>query len=258
MVETPVLKELSFQAKGFLKRHSTTILTSMAASGVVITSVMTAKATTKASKLLEEAEQIKGEELTKSETIKIAGPSYIPAILFGTATISCIFGSHITTKRKQAGLVAAYGYLDQSFKEYKSKVRELYDEDADAQIREEIAKDEYKKTDIQVSSDKQLFYDAYSKRYFESTTTKVQRAEYALNRNLVIRDYAYLNDFYDELGLSHVRQGFEIGWSMGQCMDYYWQAWIDFNHEWTILEDGTKCCIIHMMTEPFMGFEDYC
>ena len=58
MVETPVLKELSFQAKGFLKRHSTTILTSMAASGVVITSVMTAKATTKASKLLEEAEQI--------------------------------------------------------------------------------------------------------------------------------------------------------------------------------------------------------
>ena len=41
----------------------------------------TVKATPKALSLLEQAKEEKGEELTKLETVKIAGPAYIPSIV---------------------------------------------------------------------------------------------------------------------------------------------------------------------------------
>ena len=258
MLESPVLQGLSYRTKRFLKRNSSTVLTWSGATGVIVTSVMTAKATTKASILLEKAQNESEEVLTKTEKIKIAGPVYIPAILFGVGTISCIFGANILNKRSQAALTGAYVMLDQSYKEYKSKVEELYGEEADNNIRQEIAKDNYEKIDIVVSDKNELFYDEYSKRYFESTIEAVQEAQYKINRNLVIRDYAYLNEWYEELGLPPIDGGYKLGWSMGQCMDYYWQSWIDFSHEKIVMIDGTECQAIRICNEPVIDFENYC
>lgn len=74
-------------ARLFVKRNASTILTGLASIGVVTTAVMAVKATPKALRLLEEAEQEKGEELTKWEKVKTAGSSYIPSVIVGTATI---------------------------------------------------------------------------------------------------------------------------------------------------------------------------
>ena len=114
---------------------------SLGATGVIATAVMAVKRTPKALTLLESAKEEKGEELTKLEKFKIASPVYIPAMITGTATIACIFGSNIISKNQQAALMSAYALLDNSYKEYKKKTEELYGEDAGRQIREEIAKD---------------------------------------------------------------------------------------------------------------------
>lgn len=53
----------------FLKRHSSTILTVMGAIGVGATAVIAVKDTPKALRILDEAEQEKGEELTVKEKI---------------------------------------------------------------------------------------------------------------------------------------------------------------------------------------------
>ena len=57
-------------ARLFVKRNASTILTCLGGVGVVATSVMAVKETPKAIRLIEEAEKEKGEELTKCEKVK--------------------------------------------------------------------------------------------------------------------------------------------------------------------------------------------
>ena len=245
----------------FLKRNSSTILTCVGAVGVAVTAIMAVKATPKAITLLENAKEEKGEKLTKWETVKTAGPVYIPSIVTGAATVACIFGADVLNKRQQAALVSAYALLDQSYRNYKTKVDELYGEEAGEKVRESIAKDKYeeKKEDIVQSadSDKQLFYDFYSGRYFESTIADVIWAEYEINRALATYGGVGLNEFYNFLELDELPEYSEIGWSAGQMSETYWEYWIDFDHEKTMIDDDLECTIIHMPLEPLMGYLDY-
>jgi hypothetical protein len=243
--------------KMFFKRNASTILTCAGGAGVVATAVVAVKDTPKAMQIIEKAEEAKGESLTVVEKIKYAGPVYIPAILIGASTLACIFGAHSLNKRQQASLMSAYALLDNSYKEYKKKVDEVYGEGADARIKGEIAKDKYNEESIHVEDEKQLFYDYFSERYFESTMEEVMQAEYDLNRKLHTRDYAYLNDYYDLIGLEQIPSGWNLGWSMGASFDHYWKTWIDFRHEKVEMEDGMECYII-TMTEPIPDFEEYC
>lgn len=257
MEKASAIQKLYFKSARFLKRESPTILTCVGAVGVVATSVATAKATTKASKLLESAEEVKGEELTTLEKVNIAGPVYIPAVLFGAATIACIFGANILNKHQQAAMASAYALLDRSYKEYKSKVNELYGEDASKLVSEEIAKDKYEETDIQVADGMQLFYDEYSKRYFESTMDDVLRAQYELNRSLVMQGGVYLNEWYELLDMEPLESYSTFGWSADMCFDMYWQTWLDFSHATKIMDDGRDCTMIYMLCEPVIDFEYY-
>lgn len=224
---------------------------------MVATSVMAVKATPKAMKLIEQAKEEKREELTKWEITKVAAPTYIPAVSIAIATVTCIFGANIINKRHQATLMSAYALLDQTHKEYKRKVVTLYGEDADKRVNEELAKDTYNNSDISVEENKQLFYDMYSKRYFNSTIEEVQRAEYYLNRNLHRDECATLNDFYKLLGIDTIDVGDKLGWSLCMNFEAYWQTWVDFTHEKAVMEDGLECYIISIQTEPIMDFEDY-
>lgn len=87
-----------------LYRSSPTILTVVASVGVIVTTITAVRATPKAVKLLKEAELEKGENLTKVEIIRVAGPSYIPSALLGISTIVCIFGGKCT-KSKETGFL---------------------------------------------------------------------------------------------------------------------------------------------------------
>lgn len=243
----------------FFKRNASTILTSVGGVGVIATAVIAVKDTPKAMQIIEQAEEAKGDSLTVVEKIKYAGPVYIPAILIGASTLACIFGANALSKRQQASLVSAYALLDNSYREYKKKVEEVYGEGTDAHIKGEIVKDKYKDNDedFQVEDNKQLFYDYFSERYFESTMEEVMQAEYDLNRKLHTRDYAHLNDFYELLGLEPIEPGWTLGWSLGASLSHYWKTWIDFRHEKVEMEDGMECYIV-TMTEPIPNFDEYC
>ena len=245
------------RSKLYFKNNASTILTCVGAVGVVATTISAVKATPKAMTLLENAKREKGEKLTKLEKAKTVAPVYIPTLVIGTTTVACIFGANVLNKRQQAAITSAYALLDSSYKEYKNKVIDLYGKEGEEEVREEIAKDNYKETDIEVSDDCELFYDEFSKRYFESTLFKVQQAQYKLNRDLALRDYAYLNEYYDYLGLPEHDAGWNLGWSTGACIEAYWQNWIDFGHKKVTMDDGLECHIITMFQEPLLDFEDY-
>lgn len=245
-------------SKVFVKRNSSTILTCAGAAGVVATTVLAIKATPKAMQILEQAKEEKGEELTKMEKAVAVVPAYIPTILVGTSSIVCIFGANMLNKRTQASLMSAYALLDNSYKEYKNKVKELYSEETDSLVREELAKDRYDKEEHAVEEDdgKMLFFDEFSKRYFRATSETVLRAEYEMNRILNECGGAALNEYYEIVGLDPVDYGEYLGWSAAQMYEMYWESWLYFNHTKTTADDGTEFWIIDF-TEPFPEYDEY-
>lgn len=245
------------RSKLFMKKNAPTILTSMGGVGVVTTAVMAVKATPKAMLIMEQAEKEKGEELTKFEKVKVAGPVYIPSMLMGAGTLACIFGANMLNQKNQAALTSAYALLDNSYKEYKKKVEELYGEDSNQKVTEEIAKDKHEETPVFAKGDEMLFYDEFSKRYFASTAYAVQFAEYTLNRDVVERGWATLNDYYLYLDLDPIPGGDALGWTAGMNLDYYWQTWIDFNHQKFTLDNGVECTMIQFLSEPLIDWEEY-
>lgn len=247
----------------FIKRNAPTILTCLGAVGVVATTITAVKSTPKALTLLKTAKEEKGEELTKFEKFKIASPVYIPSAITGAATIACIFGSNIISKNQQATLTSAYALLDNSYKEYKKKTDELYGEEAGRQIRGEIAKDKYPGDGFSLDDDKELFYDFYSGRYFESTKEAVLWAQYETNRSMFVNYSVGLNEYYNLLGLDPLPEYETLGWTCGMIEEMYWHPWIEFDSEETVIDgdseynEGMKCTIIHIPFEPFIDYLEY-
>lgn len=259
------MNNLIERSKIFFERNSSTILSCIGAVGVVFTSVLTAKAAVKASKILEEDEEDKGAKLTAIETVKAVGLRYIPAAVVGASTVACIFGANVLNKRQQASLAGAYALINSSYKEYKSKLKELYGEEAHKNIVDAVAAEKCGEVHISAESlasvcsqeiesdtEPRLFYDEYSGRYFETTIEKVLLAEYHLNRNYILRGFARLNEFYEFLGLDPTDYGKTAGWDI--CSEIYW---IDFNHRKIFFgddNDGFECYIIEMPYYPEENF----
>lgn len=245
---------------GWLRRSSPTILICVSVIGMIGTAVLAAKAAPKAKQLLEEAEKEKGEELTKLEAVKVAGPVYIPAVATGVLTTVCMFSANSFSRKTQAAITSAYALLDQTYRRYQGKVKELFGEEAHKQVIGEIVKEDAEDVYIQATgfTNSSLdfgvenevvrrFYDAYSGRAFDSTIEKVLQAEYHLNRN-----YAggggceCVNRFYEFLGLSPIDGGDRIGWDVCESELY----WIDFDHYIERLDDGFEYLVIQFVFDP--------
>ena len=241
-----------------LYRSSPTILTVVASVGVIVTTITAVRATPKAVKLLKEAELEKGENLTKVEIIRVAGPSYIPSALLGISTIVCIFGANALNQKKQASLMSAYVMLNESYKQYRKSAKIVYGEDADDKIHVEMAKDAMVATyywgyqvynmDMDSESERLLFYDLSSKKYFRTTMAAVLNAQYHVNRNLAIRGDCSLNEYLSFLGVEGIDGGDDLGWDISYMVEEMDCYWLDFDNYKSTLEDGLECIMIDTMT----------
>lgn len=251
-----------------LKKISPTILSCFGAAGVVGTSVLAVKATPKALRKIRLDSKYTHNDpdaYTKLEAFQSAWFYYVPSVVMGAATIVCIFGANILNKHQQAAITSAYALLNDAYQDYKNKLKELYGEDAHRKIMEAIAVE--KANDVYMAStglvegssldfdehnpdDNRLFYDTYSKRYFESSINRVLQAEYYLNRDFAIGGYRSVNDFYEFLGIAPINGGDEIGWDIATGL-----AWIDFNHYKTVLDDALEVCVNDMDWLPEVNVE---
>ena len=229
-----------------LKKYSPFILTTLGAIGTVTTTVLAVKATPKALKLINNEENSRNEYLSNIEKVKIAWKPYIPAIISEIATITCIYGAHFLNRKSQASLISAYAFLDNSYKEYVAKTKELYGNDADSNIRKSIADDKNSEKHL-LKENNQLFFDYETLRYFESTINNVLKAENQLNQEFAANGLVTLNDFYKLLGLDPVDFGNEIGWY--DEGEYYE---IEFEHQKITMDDGLECHSIDFITAPNM------
>lgn len=229
-----------------LDKHSSAILTGISIAGVVATSILSVKGTPKAVKLIEEAEKEKNDKLTKLEVVQTAWKPYIPAIISGFSTIICILGIHCLNRRTQTSLISAYALLDNTYKEYKKKIKETYPDDPKVvNFEHEIIKSKFDKNMV-IDEDKELFFDYQSMKYFEATMEDVIYAEKYLNYRLLKDGYVCLNDFYDCLDLPKVPYGWQLGWSYEANDNLYSEDDIklEFDHEKVVMDDGLECTII--------------
>lgn len=251
------LGRASHKAKLYLHRSSPTILCCVAAVGVVGTAIAAARATPKALRNLKWAKDEKKDgELTKFQTFVAMAPSYIPTAAIGIGTIICILGTNALNKKQQAALLSAYTLVDQQFREYKAKLKELYGEETHNTVVDAIVKEKRKDVHLyttglftsttlepvtDVEEVTRLFYDFFSERYFESTLSKVIQAEYHINHNFVVSGSQSLNDFYNFLGLATIPDGDINGWAI--IDESYW---INFNHRTITLDDGLEVICIEL------------
>lgn len=267
MSKNQTIQQMLHKSGLYVRKYSPVALSCVASIGVVVTAVAAVKATPKAVMLIQADSRKKHDgdpyAATKKEAVVAAWKCYIPAVAIGASTIACIMGANALNRHQQAALTSAYALVQNSYKEYKDKLKELYGEEAHNAIMDSIVKEKCKDISIYtpgclVSSSSldfgegmepeitRTFYDAFSQRYFESTIEKVIRAEYHLNRNFMFAGVIPLNDFYEFLGLEKTEFGDTVGWSSVNG-DIYW---IDFNHHRLTLDDGMEIYVIEMVFEP--------
>ena len=183
--------------------------------------ILAVQATPKALKKIEEKKEETGkDELTNVEMVQACWKLYIPATMSTLFGVGCILGSRSEYTRRSAALATAYKISETALTEYKEKVVETIGEDAEQEIKKKIAQtkvdnDPVSKKEVVVTGrDNELFYDYLSGRYFYSSVTRVKNAQNVINEQLVnqVGGYVSLNQFYEEIGLSGIGLGYELGW----------------------------------------------
>lgn len=166
-----------------------TILTFIGAFGVIATAVTTARATSKALKLLEETKDENIYKLTILDKIKIVGPVYIPPIAIGISTIACIFGANMLNKKQQAIMASSYALLNNSYNNYREKIRAIYGKKLDNELAKGAfseAKDKQIEKTLDSDDKYVLFYDYDTLEFFEAPIDKVIQRTTIDNKDCII------------------------------------------------------------------------
>ena len=258
-------ESIAYSVGQWFKKNGGTILTCLAAGGVVATGVLSGRAAIKAYEKIESIRTKEWEKTGKEPSIKdkakAIAPIYILPASVGATTIACLFGANTISRKQQASMLAATAIIEQTYKRYKGKAEELL---GNGKVETEIAKEDYGDIHKEVKDDECLFYYNYYHDdptsdygfYFTANKNDVLKAEYELNRTFNIRETVTLNDFLKLLNQKEVEGGNEVGWSKELGHDYYGYSWIDFEHYDTTMDDGLECTIITTPFDPCMLDDD--
>lgn len=234
-----------------VKKHSPEILIVAGVVGVITSTVMACKATTKVGDILEERneklEEIKNrasesDEETKKE-LAVANiqtgvelvKNYIPSVTVGTLSIISILASNNILRNRNVALAAACTTLETGFRNYRKNVINKFGERVDYELKnniktveiEEIEVDEkgkekkVKKT-IDVVDNPLDLYSEYARFYDCGNTNWEPDADYNLkflrsqqnyfNEILKARGFVFLNEVYEALGIPYSKAGQVVGW----------------------------------------------
>lgn len=204
----------------FIKKNMPTILSIGAAIGVVVSNVLTNKASIKATLKIDEVEKKKHRELTFVEEVRVVAPIYAPSIVVGAATIGCIFGSNFLNKKQLAALAGAMSILQANFKRYRDEVVHEVGKEKEEDIwkasRTPVTKTVSEKESRFVDTTGLTFFiDSLTDEGFYTDKATVESAILKLNRKLALspNQTVTLNQFRNDLELHPTNFGNIVGWS---------------------------------------------
>ena len=160
-----IINSVSYNAHriGFkIKKASPEIMVVAGVVGVVTSTVMACKATTKVNDILEDTRKqvddvhnvldsdvVSEDEYTNDDAKKDLAiiytqtgvkliKLYAPSVIVGALSITGILASHKILKKRNVALTAAYATIDRSFKEYRGRVVERFGKELDRELRYNI------------------------------------------------------------------------------------------------------------------------
>lgn len=263
------------------KKHSPEILTGIGIAGMFTAGIMAVKATPKALDIMEEEityriqnnardeeENIEGlvkvpddkndeyghYRLPVKDAVIVAWKCYIPAVIISGLSAACLIGASSVNLRRNAALAAAYTLSETALRDYRDKVTEVIGDKKERTVCDKVAKERVDKNPpieqeiIVTEQGNTLMYDAISGRYFKGDIEKVRKIENILNKRLRNEDYISLNEFYDEIGLPHIKVGEGLGW----CID---KGLIEFEFSATLTAEDKPCIVIDYRLAPEYGYK---
>lgn len=235
-----------------IKRHSPIIIAGAAIVLEVGACIFSGAGTLKAKRLIESEKPE-----TKLDDAKIYLRSYWPAALLFMGSSACIIFSHKISAKQIAALTAAAVTAEGNLRKYRKVISEKLGEEEEKKIYKTEVVDPDRAIwpelphKVEDYDDSNVFYDAYSDRFFVSSIEKVQQAMYHFNRNFCMRGYALLNEWYDMLGIPETDKGEVEGWSDVIFLEEYGMTpWIDFFTDIHENEDGSFFYSIYTDIEP--------
>ena len=218
----------------FAQNNSPAILTSVAVAGTITTGILAAQGGMKAHRiLLDEKIRISLERTGQEENefdvdlktaAKLTAKCYVPAGLTAAGTIAAVIMLNRVGTRRTAAMAAAWAMSERTFTEYKDKVIETIGETKEQRIQDDVVQDRFTKAvenrEIVVVGDgRQLCFDMWSGRQFESSYEDIKAAVNRVNYMINNEGYASLTDFYNAIGLPPVAYSDEFGWNTDKLLD---------------------------------------
>lgn len=154
-----------------IKKHSPEILVVAGVAGIVASTIMACKATTKLSAVMEQSkkdiamikdvmenpEKVPAGQYSKEDGKKdlaivyartglTLAKLYAPSVILGALSITCVVSSNNILRKRNAALAAAYATVDNSFKNYRKNVVERFGEELDKELKYNIKAKEVEET----------------------------------------------------------------------------------------------------------------
>ena len=250
---TRTLNKARFQ----IKKHSPEILIVAGIAGVVASAVMACKATTKINDILDQTkeevgkvndaldnEKISEDVYSKEDAKKDLAIIYIqtgvklaklygPSLILGALSITSILASNNILRKRNVALAAAYATIDNSFKEYRSRVIERFGKDLDRELKYNIKAKEISETTVDENGKETTVTKTvpvveseepsdYARFFCEGCAGWTKDPEMNLvflkqqqnwaNELLKTRGHLFLNEVYDMLGIERSKAGQVVGW----------------------------------------------
>lgn len=240
-----------------LKKYSPEILTAAGVIGTVGSTVLACKATLKVEDILDEAKKksnlinavhdgeievdaeytdkdySKDLLVNRTQTAVKLIKLYGPAITLGALSITAILGGQHILRKRNVAVMAAYKLCEESFNNYRSRVKDELGEEKDRQfyygMTEETVKDKVKSKDgktktvtKKVEKAPDHLYSQYA-RFFDEANMNwdkspeqnmyfLKMVQNQMNDKLKARGHVFLNEVYDALGFDRSEAGQLVGW----------------------------------------------
>lgn len=237
--------------------NAPTLLTAIAVTGTLTTAYLTGKATFKAAAIINEEEirlsmmeTEQDTELTTKDKAKLVWKCYGPPALSVITTIGCMVAANSISSNRIAAIAAAYAVSDRNFGEYKEKVKEMFGEKKEGQVRTAVAQDFVNSNPpagyiINAAGGQTLCLDRWTGRYFFSDMQTIRAAENDLAKGMYIgQEVGTLADFYDALRIPVPKCAEPLGWNN--------DAPIKLAFDTVMAPGDVPCLVMDFANAPFL------
>lgn len=155
---------------------------------------------------------------------------YLPSIALGVAAVGCLTSSHNQLTRRNAGLSAALAATERALDSYRNRVRESYGEEKELDLwrgtkteNVPVLDDEGRETKSRRKIKTGGGHSPYARIWGKDTTdewdpeesynfAKLRHVQQWGTMQLERKGHLFLNEIFDELGLSRTSAGAVVGW----------------------------------------------